>query len=124
MPFDWSTGALAEGLKCYRESKFFEAHEHWESVWLLTEEPEKSFLQSLIQITAALHHFHTGNRAGAASLLKRAFNRLSHYPAVFGGIEVAPLREEISVWLGEIDRGSPSGFAALPLICPVDERPA
>jgi hypothetical protein len=44
--FDWSCGALAEGLTCYRRAEFFLAHEHWESVWLTLEEPEKSSLQT------------------------------------------------------------------------------
>ena len=42
MLLDWSSGALAEGLECYGTGKHFEAHEHWESVWLKSEEPEKT----------------------------------------------------------------------------------
>ena len=52
VPLDWNSGALAEGIRCYRDCEFFLAHEHWESVWLRLEEPEKSFLQALIQTTA------------------------------------------------------------------------
>jgi uncharacterized protein len=53
---DWSCGELAEGLRCYRAEEFFLAHEHWEGVWLKAQEPEKTFLQALIQTTAAFHH--------------------------------------------------------------------
>ncbi len=105
MPLDWSAGELAEGLKCYRAAKFFEAHEHWESVWLRLEEPEKSFLQALIQVAAAFHHVQCGNSAGAASLLRRALRRLEVCPAEFGGIEVGPLREEIRMWVRAIEDG-------------------
>ena len=53
MKFDWTQGALAEGLRLYQEGEFFRAHEAWESVWLESQEPEKMFLQGLIQVTAA-----------------------------------------------------------------------
>ena len=34
MTFDWKTGPLAEGLRCYCDEEFFLAHEHWELIWL------------------------------------------------------------------------------------------
>ncbi len=106
MTLEWNSGSLAEGLDCYREASFFDAHEHWEGVWLTLQEPEKSFLQALVQVTAAFHHLRRGNRIGAASLLRRAHKRLSHYPSIFGGIEVAPLREEITACLLRVESGS------------------
>jgi len=39
LPLDWKQGELAEGLHCYRNGKFFDAHEHWEAVWLRAVEP-------------------------------------------------------------------------------------
>lgn len=96
---DWNTGALAEGLNCYRSEKFFLAHEHWESVWLRLDEPEKSFLQALIQTAAAFHHLQVANRLGAASLLRRALRRIESCPDGFGGIDAAALRKELLVWL-------------------------
>ena len=120
---NWSCTELADGLACYNSAQFFEAHEHWEAVWLTLREPEKSFLQSLVQITAAFHHLQRGNKTGAASLLRRSLNRLSHCPAEFGGIEVAPLREEVAEWLRRIDAGSAADIAARPRIRPIDARP-
>jgi predicted metal-dependent hydrolase len=102
---DWEHGALAEGLACYRRGEFFDAHEHWESVWLSLEDPEKSFLQAVIQMTAAFHHLKRGNSAGAASLLRRTARRLEICPANFGGIAVATLRAEISDWICALETG-------------------
>jgi predicted metal-dependent hydrolase len=100
---DWSSGALAEGLRCYRCEEFFLAHEHWESVWLKSSEPEKTFLQALIQMAGALHHFRRSNRRGATSLLKAALRRLDLYTASFQGVEVAPLRDEVRAWLQALE---------------------
>jgi uncharacterized protein len=99
MNFDWTEGSLADGLRCYCNEEFFDAHEHWEAVWLKCEEPEKTFLQSLIQIAAAFHHLQKNNRRGATSLLQAALRRLEPYPARFANVEVGHLREEIRAWL-------------------------
>jgi predicted metal-dependent hydrolase len=104
MPLDWSCGALAEGLRCYRNGEYFEAHEHWEGVWLKCEEPEKTFLQALIQITAAFHHLRRKNLRGTTSLLRAALRRLDAFPAVYGDIAVEDLRESVRAWLQALER--------------------
>jgi predicted metal-dependent hydrolase len=119
MCLDWKCGALAEGLTCYRRGEFFLAHEEWESVWLTLEEPEKSFLQALIQMTAAFHHLQAGNSAGAVSLLRRTLRRLELCPACFGGIAVKSLCTEAYEWLRAIESGAPSMPTAFPQICPI-----
>jgi uncharacterized protein len=103
MPLDWSDGALSEGLRCYQAEKFFLAHEHWESTWLKCEQPDKTFLQALIQVTAAFHHLQRKNVAGTSSLLRAALRRLDSYPASYASIDVASLRESIRAWLGAIE---------------------
>jgi len=119
---DWSSDALANGLACYSTAQFFEAHEHWEIVWLTLQEPEKSFLQSLVQVSAAFHHFENGNITGTVSLLRRALKRLSQCPAVFGEVEVAPLCAEINDWLEALQRTPAARPAAYPQIRLVNAR--
>jgi predicted metal-dependent hydrolase len=116
MSFDWTEGELAEGLRCYRGCEFFAAHEHWEAVWLAAQEPEKTFLQGLIQVAAAFHHFRRGNREGTGSLLRNALRRLDSYPEVFAGLAVAPLREEIRSWLVALDSPAPPEAIPYPQI--------
>jgi len=77
-------------------------------------EPEKSFLQALIQTTAAFHHVQTGNIRGAVSLLGKALRRIESCPEAFGGIDVAQLREESGAWLLALK----SGTGALPATIP------
>jgi hypothetical protein len=96
---DWTTGALADGLRCYRAGQFFEAHEHWEAVWLKAVEPDKAFLQGLIQMTAAFHHWQRGNPEGTASLLRQALQKLERFEDVACHVVVAPLCVEIREWL-------------------------
>lgn len=116
MPFDWTCGALAEGLRCYRDEEFFLAHEHWEGVWLQIDEPEKTFMQSLIQVAAAFHHLQRGNRAGTVSLLTRALRRLERYPDEYGGIGVDSVRQSVRVWLQALETDEADVRPAFPRI--------
>jgi predicted metal-dependent hydrolase len=114
MEFDWTEGALAEGLTHYRAGEFFAAHESWESVWLVAQEPEKMFLQGLIQVTAAFHHLQRNNPLGAARLLARALERIERCPAGFGSVSVAVLCEDIRAWIRALELGSaPPHFGAV-----------
>jgi len=67
MDFDPTRGDLAEGLQRYEAGAFFSAHEAWEDVWLQSQEPDKTFVQALIQLTAARHH------------LRRLLSALAYY---------------------------------------------
>ena len=108
MKFDWTQGALAEGLRLYQEGEYFAAHETWESVWRESLQPEKMFMQGLIQVTAAFHHLQRNNPLGTALLLKAALARLERYPEHFGGVSVDVLCDDIREWLQALDAGTPT----------------
>jgi hypothetical protein len=108
MKFDWTQSALAEGLRLYDAAEFFAAHEAWESVWLRAQEPQKTFLQGLIQVTAAFHHLQRENRLGASRLLRAALGRLERYPENFGDISVNLLCDDIRLWLHTLEMNAPA----------------
>jgi predicted metal-dependent hydrolase len=95
-----------DGIRLFNRAAFFEAHEALEDVWRAAPQAEKKFLQGLIQVAVALHHYGSGNRAGARSVLKRAFRNLSVYPEGFGGIHSAELLKSISEWQLALDEGT------------------
>jgi hypothetical protein len=112
---DWTKGELHEGLRCYRGGQFFEAHEHWELVWLQVSEPEKTFLQALILLAGSFHHFHRGNRNGSLSMLRKSLIRLEKYPETFEGIAVETLRADLRGWLVALE----SELVAVPAVPPI-----
>jgi predicted metal-dependent hydrolase len=118
MKFDWNEGALAEGLRLYDAGEFFTAHEAWESVWLGSPEPEKTFLQGLIQVTAAFHHLQRDNALGAMLLLQAALRRLDRYPQGFGGISLTLLRDDIRERLQTLEAGEKPSPLPSPRIRP------
>lgn len=99
-----------KGLEAFNSRQFFEAHELWEDVWRETKEPEKSFLQGLIQVAAAFHHYSRANLLGTRKLLQAGLLKLASFPDTHGGIEVEPLRCAVREWIavltsGEIPQG-------------------
>jgi uncharacterized protein len=96
MRLDWTSEPLAEGLRLYNSGEYFEAHEAWETVWLAATEPQRTFLQALIQVTAAFEHLkRNDNRLGASRLLSAALRRLGPYEPSFGNMDVDLLRADI-----------------------------
>jgi hypothetical protein len=88
-----------KGLEAFNAGRFYEAHELWEEVWLETPNPDKKFLQGLIQVAAAFHHFSRANLRGARNLLRAGLLKLDCFPEVHGGLEIAPLCEAVRGWL-------------------------
>jgi uncharacterized protein len=76
------------------------------------------FLQGLIQVTAAFHHLQRNNPAGTRRLLQRALARLEPYPASFGSISVALLRDDMREWLEALEMGAPAPQFGCPRIRP------
>jgi uncharacterized protein len=96
--FDVDSSDLLPGISLFNKGEFFEAHEVLEDVWRTAPDSEKKFLQGLIQVAVALHHHSNGNLVGARSLLERAARNLALYPESFGGVNIAGLLCELSVW--------------------------
>lgn len=118
---DWSRGELAQGLKCYRAEEFFEAHEHWESVWLQLQDSERMFLQGVIQVTVAFHHYTKKNRRGALSLLKRALSLFESLPSSnFGGIDLRALCTDIRKWTHSFETDTEIFPSEFPVIRPTE----
>ena len=88
-----------QGLEAFNSAHFFEAHEHWEEVWLETPAPDKAFLQGLIQVAAAFHHYRRVNSRGTLHLLDAGLAKLEAFPNVHWGLEIEALRESVRRWL-------------------------
>ena len=103
-----------EGLAHFNAKKFFEAHEFWEEIWLVEPEPEKTFLQGLIQVTAAFHHRQRGNPEGVELLLASGIVKLLRFPEDHHGLAIGQLRENAKRWARAIGMGDDLGERALP----------
>jgi hypothetical protein len=115
-----------EGIKLFNSAEFFEAHEVLEDVWRESRNPDRKFLQALIQVAVALHHHSRGNLVGAKSLLARATRNLEPYPAKFGGVDLVGLRKSLHAWSKALaeDRPHPRHFKIKVQSSVVSRRPS
>ncbi|HXO04138.1 MAG TPA: DUF309 domain-containing protein [Candidatus Sulfotelmatobacter sp.] len=111
------------GVLHFNAREFFEAHEVWEEIWLVEAEPERSFLQGIIQIAAAFHHYCHDNSDGAESLLAAGIVKLSRFPAQHRGLEIEELRAAAKRWARSIGKGEKPGSAQIPQLLWSKKRP-
>ena len=95
---DAHAAAYRHGIDLFNQEKFFDAHEVLEDVWRDAPEPERKFLQGLIQVAVAFHHHTRGNVVGCLSLLNRGGRNLSLYDSPHGGIAVSTLLQLLNEW--------------------------
>lgn len=104
------------GIEQFNQGRFFEAHETWEELWLASPEPEKTFLQGMIQIAAAFHHYGRGNTQGTQSLLRAGLSRLERFTALHNQVELESLRASARAWMERLGEGRDPGLAKVPQI--------
>ncbi len=104
------------GVVLFNSREFFHAHEVWEELWLSEIEPEKTFLQGLIQAAAAFHHYLGRNFSGAQSLLASSAVKLQQFQPRYHGIATRKLREEIVQWARALGEGTDPGRDNLPTV--------
>lgn len=113
---DHEAELFARGIELFNTRYFFEAHEAWEEIWLHTAPPEKTFLQGLIQVTAAFHHHSRENLRGTKSLLRAGLLKLEDFPPHHRGLNIEKLREVSRRWLAALDGAENISWPALPRI--------
>jgi uncharacterized protein len=109
------------GLEAFNSAHFYDAHELWEELWLETLNPEKMFLQGLIQVAVGFHHYLRSNRPGARSLLRAGLTKIDEFPHVHRGLELEPLRTSVRQWLAALDAGESPGESDIPHIACHDQ---
>ena len=95
------------GINLFNKAQFFAAHEELEDVWRAAPPENKKFLQGVVQIAVAFHHYSTGNRVGMRSVLERAIKNLSQPSGSFGQIELESLLTSLGEWREALDHDLP-----------------
>ncbi len=73
---------FAAGAMAFERGAYFEAHEHWESLWLEATGNERAYLAGLIQLAAGFHKLELGVVNGARRLLARGLARMEAHRAL------------------------------------------
>jgi predicted metal-dependent hydrolase len=113
-----------KGLEAFNTEHFYDAHEYWEEVWLETQDPDKMFLQGLIQVAAAFHHYSRANSLGCRNLLQAGLLKLECFPEQYWGLAIEPLRSSVRQWLVPLREGENRVQLEIPRIRLRGDRPA
>jgi uncharacterized protein len=90
-----------EGKACYYRGEYFEAHEHWEELWLTLSGDEKTLVQGMIQVAAAWVKYHRKEPLGMRRLLDSSLKKWKDLPATVWSVNVEQLRTTTAQCLEE-----------------------
>ncbi|MCJ2519590.1 MAG: DUF309 domain-containing protein [Candidatus Thermoplasmatota archaeon] len=91
--------ALEKGSGLYNSGHFFECHEVLEKVWLAENGDVKVFLQGIIKIAAAFHHFRKETFRGMLDLLVAGRDLVDRFRPFYRGIELEEFLSAIDAWI-------------------------
>ena len=94
---------LQNGIQLFNDREFFRCHEVLEEAWTPERGPRRLFLQSLIHIAAAFHHYQRGNPAGCAAQLRKGLLKLGAYLPSCEGIDTDRLYHDARAALRHIE---------------------
>lgn len=98
---DWET--YVKGWDLFNNSRFWDAHEAWETVWLRIPDDSRIFFQGIIQLAAAFHLIVEKDRfGGALRNFEKAERKLALFPDRFLGVHVRGLRAAIRRSIDEL----------------------
>ena len=107
-----------KGIEYFNTCDFFESHEAWEEIWLLTDGVQSEFLQGLIQSAAALLKYQRNELAPALRLYNTAKARLDLCPDDYMGLNVRAFQSAMAVCFASVidGRNLPIDPAIIPTI--------
>jgi hypothetical protein len=90
---------FARGAEHWNATRFFEAHEDWETLWNDAVDPERLWLQGMIQLAAAFVHFERGFHAsGFVRLVQSGREKIEGYAGETHGLDFARLQRDLAPW--------------------------
>jgi hypothetical protein len=96
---------MKEGGAAFNRGDFYDAHEFWEEVWNEVDDPDRRWIQGMIQIATALHHVGRERLASARTLLHKALDKLVDAPPALDGWQLHRLRDDARAILRALDGG-------------------
>lgn len=111
-------GNFIKGVEYFNRREYFEAHEAWERLWKgLDRSAEKDFVQGLIMVAAALHHYKRGEHTGAARLLGKGVKKMRRAPGAEIGMDKEAFMNETALFCKRLaSSDNPIPFGEFPKI--------
>lgn len=92
------------GIREFNEGRFFEAHDILEDLWHGYREPDRVFLQGLIQMAVGFYHFENGNLKGARSQFSKACAKFEAFMPSHWGLATDLLHQSLKEHIQVLER--------------------
>jgi hypothetical protein len=94
-PFKPKEEVLEEAIGLFNSERYWECHETLESVWRTAKGGERSLVQGIILVCAALVHEQRGERDVALGIYRRALAQLAWAEKSYHGIDIPGFRRNV-----------------------------
>ena len=96
---------MEEGRRAFNRGEFYEAHEFWEDVWNEVDDPDRLWIQGMIQIATGLHKLQRERPDICRTLFEKGLTKLADAPEALDGYALKLLREDASRLYHVLARG-------------------
>ncbi|MEO0409306.1 MAG: DUF309 domain-containing protein [Cyanobacteria bacterium P01_A01_bin.135] len=103
---------LDRGITQFNGGEFYACHDILEDLWMEAGEPDRTFLQGVLQVAVGLYHLTNHNWQGAVTLLGNGVNRLRPYGPTYAEVDVDHLLDWSTALLVQLQQGGPESIAA------------
>ena len=107
------------GVILFNQREFYRCHDQFEELWHEAIDPDRQFLQGILQIAVGLYHLGNGNGRGARILVGEGIGRLTDYLPDYADLRVDCLLESARALLTRLqqaaDEPEPVGVIAASL---------
>ncbi|GAB4213271.1 MAG: DUF309 domain-containing protein [Synechococcales cyanobacterium] len=94
--------SLITAIEQFNQRDFYACHDTLEALWSEAQDPERRFLQGLLQVAVAYYHWGNGNRRGCAILLGEGLRKLVTSLENDWPLDLDPFVEQVEQSLAQV----------------------
>lgn len=102
-----------QGISEFQAGDYYGCHDSLEALWMDAIEPEKTFVQGILQVSVGCYHLTNGNAKGSMILLGEGVKRLKEYQPDFESIDVKTLVESSAQFLATVQTLEADAISAI-----------
>jgi predicted metal-dependent hydrolase len=96
---------FAAGTDLYAKGRFYESHEVLEDLWRGSQPRDRLFIQGIIHLTVAFHHWSIGNRTGTLLQLDKCARKLAGYLPQYLNVDTGRMYKEVTAAAARVRDG-------------------